>query len=409
MVKGIREGVELVRTFGVEEELLLVDAATLEPVAVGEHVVHHHERHLRARTRCQMAEGPGPEPAEASSCHALTVEFQQEQLEVVSPPRLTLTEQLATIREGRALADEAARAVGARAVALATSVSPGLPHLVPDLRYRRIQQHVGLLATEQLTCGFHVHVAITSRQEGVAVLDRIRVWLPVLLALSANSPFWYGVDTSFASYRYQAWMRWPTAGSSKIFGTVTEYDRQVQVLLDSGVPLDDGMVYFDARLSARFPTVEVRMADVCLDPEHAAVIAALVRALVETAARAWRTGLPPAPVGVTTLRAWSWQAARSGIEGQLVHPTTGIPAPAGEVVAELLELLHPVLTEAGENDQVHAVVAAILRDGTGARRQRDAYAARHDFHDVVAAALEPDDPQSGEAAGSSRRMRNHRP
>ncbi|MFF0905451.1 UNVERIFIED_CONTAM: YbdK family carboxylate-amine ligase [Kocuria sp. CPCC 205316] len=241
-------------------------------------------------------------------------------------------------------------------------MSADLPHLVPEARYRRIQQHVGRLAAEQLTCGFHVHVAITSREEGVALLDRIRVWLPVL---STNCPFRYGVDTGFASYRYQAWTRWPTAGAGEIFGTVAEYDRQVRLLLESGVPVDDGMDYFDARLSARFPTAEVRVADVFLHPVHSGVIVALVRALVETAARAWRAGLPPAPVGATQLRAWSWRAARSGVEAQLVSPTTGTPAAAGEVVAELLELLHPVLPEASEDEQVQAVVAAILRDGQG--------------------------------------------
>lgn len=384
------------RTFGVEEELMLVDAVTLAPLAAGEEVVHHYEQRLERGSHRPGAVFPTVEPADVSPRHGLTVELQQEQIEVVSPPQLTLTDQIAAIRTGRALADEAARTVGGRAVALATSVSADLPHLVPEVRYRRIQQHVGLLAAEQLTCGFHVHVGITSRREGVAVLDRIRVWLPVLLGLSANSPFWYGVDTGFASYRYQAWMRWPTAGPSEIFGTVEAYDRHVQDLLDSGVPLDDGMVYFDARLSARFPTVEVRVADVCLDPLHAGVIAALVRALVETAARAWRAGEDLAPVGVVQLRAWSWRSARSGVEAQLVSPTTGTPAAAGEVVAELLELLHPVLAEAGEDEQVQAVVATILREGTGARAQRDAYASRHDLHDVVAHALHIGGPTRAE-------------
>lgn len=375
------------RTFGVEEELLLVDATTMEPLAAGEEAVRRHGRSLVAGSGSPVPGGPSPEPADVAPRHGLTVELQQEQIEVVGPPRSTLAEQVAAIRAGRVLADEAARAVGGRAVALATPVSSGMPHLVPDARYRRIQQHVGLLAAEQLTCGFHVHVAVESRSEGVAVLDRIRVWLPVLLALSANSPFWYGVDSGYASYRYQAWTRWPTAGASEIFGSVIEYDRQVEVLLRSGVPLDDGMVYFDARLSARYPTVEVRVADVCLDPEHAGVIAALARALVETAARQWRTGMTPAPVGVTQLRTWSWRASRFGVEEHLVSPTTQAPAPAGDVVAELLELLHPVLAEAGEDERVQAVVAGILRDGTGARRQRDTYATRQDLRDAAKAVI----------------------
>jgi carboxylate-amine ligase len=317
----------------------------------------------------------------------LTAEFQQEQIEVIGPPRLSLGEQLSTIRAGRRLADEAARAVGAGVVAVATSVSAGAPHLVPEARYRRIQQHEGLLAAEQLTCGFHVHMAIQDREEGVAVLDRIRVWLPVILALSANSPFWYGVDTGHASYRHQAWNRWPTAGATETFGSPEIYDQHLESLLDSGVPLDEGMVYFDARLAARHRTVEVRIADVCLDPGHAAVLAGVVRALVETAARQWRADVAPIPAGVTQLRTWSWRAARSGVMGQLVSPATGTPAPAGDVVAELLELLHPVLVEYQEDEHVQAIVADMLGHGTGARYQRDAYATRHDLRDVLEAAL----------------------
>jgi carboxylate-amine ligase len=362
------------RTFGVEEELLLVDARTRHPMAVGEGAVQHARRSARSSSR-------------ASAWPTLTVELQQEQVEIVGPPCTTLDEQLVTIREGRLLADEAARAVGGRAVALATSVSAGLPHLVPEARYRRIQQHVGLLAAEQLTCGLHVHVEIEGRDEGVAVLDRIRVWLPVLLALSANSPFWYGVESGFASYRYQAWVRWPTAGPCEVFGSPGAYDRHVEALLRSGVPLDTGMVYFDARLSARFPTVEIRVADVCLDPMHAAVLAALARALVETASRQWRRGEAPPAVSVAELRSWSWRASRFGVDEQLVDPATGAPAPAGEVVAALLDRLRPFLDEYGETARVRAVVAQILRDGGGARRQREAYARRNDPVDVVDAAL----------------------
>ena len=389
------------RTFGVEEELLLVDAATWQPLALGEDVVRQHERSLRHGPHRPEAAPPAAEPADAVVRHALTVELQQEQIEVVGPPQHTLDDQIAAIRTGRTLADAAARTVGGRAVALATSVSPGLPHLVPEARYRRIQQHVGRLAAEQLTCGFHVHVGVASREEGVAVLDRIRVWLPVLLALSANSPFWYGVDTGFASYRYQAWSRWPTAGAGEIFGSAAGYDSQVRSLLNSGVPLDDGMIYFDARLSARFPTVEVRVADVCLDPVHAGVIAALVRALVETAARAWHTGGPPDPVGVTALRTWSWRAARSGVEGQLVDPATGTPAPARDVVAALLQRLEPVLAEQQEDEHVHGVVAAILAEGSGARTQLDAYAVRQQWRDVVEAALARGTPGAEGAQGGA--------
>jgi carboxylate-amine ligase len=400
-----------VRTFGVEEELLLVDARTHQPASVGQSAVQHADQPqqgTQSATGQTVARATAPDvtrslrqTTEARAYHVLTVELQREQIEVVGPPCTTLTEQLAAIRKGRALADTAARAVGGRVVALATSVFAGLPSLVPERRYRQIRRHVGLLAVRHLTCGFHVHVEVVDRDEGVAVLDRIRIWLPVLLALSVNSPFWYGVDSGFASYRYQAMTRWPTAGPCDIFGSAKEYDRQARALLRSGVALDDDMLYFDARLSAHFPTVEVRVTDICMDPTHAAVLAALVRALVETAGRQWRDGQPPQPVTAAELRAWTWQASRFGTDGLLISPATGSLTPPGRVVAEMLALLRPVLDEYEEADLVETVVSAILKDGSGTRQQRQAYARRHEATDVVDTALRVGTPHSPDQQGSA--------
>ncbi len=114
----------------------------------------------------------------------------------------------------------------------------------------------------------------------------------MLLALSSNSPFWQGADSGYASYRTQVWYRWPTAGPTEPFGDAAGYDRATARLLATGVPLDAGQFYFDARISATHPTVEVRVADVCLLARDAVLLAALTRGLVETAAREAADGLP---------------------------------------------------------------------------------------------------------------------
>lgn len=362
------------RTFGVEEELLLVDAVSLEPLPAAEVAVA-----LKGQP--------------TSMGHHLTTEFKQEQLEVVSAPQRTLVEQLETIRTGRALAAAAAAGAGGKVAAIATVPGPYRPHQVPGARYNLMAQRFGVTATEQLTNGFHVHVAIESRQEGVTALDRIRSWLPLVLALSSNSPFWHGGDTGFASYRYQAWSRWPTAGPTDIFHTVAAYEAYRQALLNTHVPLDAGMFYFDARLCDHQPTVEVRIADVCLTAEHAAVIAALVRALVETAIR--NAGNEPLNVPATLLRTWTWQASRHGVETQLINPLTGILAPASEAIAQLLDAVGPVLAEYHEEDTVRTVVADILHAGSGARIQRQAYDQHHDMHHVMHAVLEATHHNSG--------------
>jgi carboxylate-amine ligase len=146
------------------------------------------------------------------------------------------------------------------------------------------------------------------------------------------------------------------------------------------------MFYYDARLSERYPTLEVRISDICPDPAVAAAIAALIRALVETALREPRRPVPDVPA--SELGVWTWMAGRSGIGGRLINPGTGTPVPAGEVINQLLDLVRPVLVDYGEEGPVEAVVHRILRQGTGAHLQRRAFSARQDVRDVVAAALE---------------------
>jgi glutamate---cysteine ligase / carboxylate-amine ligase len=167
------------------------------------------------------------------------------------------------------------------------------PKLVGKGRYLQMARAFGLTAYEQLTCGCHVHVEVSSEEEGVAALDRIAPWLAVLLALSGNSPFWQGRDSAYASFRYQVQGRWPSAGPADFFGGAAAYRRTVAQMVATGTLLDTGMVYFDARLSQRYPTLEIRIADVCLHADDAVLIAALARALVETDARRWRQGTAP--------------------------------------------------------------------------------------------------------------------
>lgn len=355
------------RPVGVEEELLLVDAHSMLPVPVADDVVH---------------------AAREQACAGLELEVKREQIEVVSPPLYSFGELSEAIVRGRRCADDAAATVGARAVALGTAAVSFDPHAVAAPRNERMLERFGLLMQEQLTCGFHVHVGIDSPAEGVGVLDRIRPWLPALLALSANSPYWRGLDTGFASYRYQLWGRWPTAGSYDIFGSHGEYRRAVDELLGAEVPLDDGMVYFDARLSHHVPTVEVRIADVCLDPHDAAALASVVRALVNIAAIEWRADRPPAPIPTRVLRLASWRASRFGITEHLLHPVTGTPTDAAAVVEAVLEHADGGFTSSAERDSVRGSIGRILGRGNGAVAQRRALSRRMDFGDTVADALD---------------------
>lgn len=342
------------RTFGVEEELLIVDPVTGSPVALAKDLMSG----LEAGKTTGFA-GTG-----------FSYELKLEQIETQTVPCLAHADLLQGIRRGRALADQAAREHGARVAALATSPLPVATHTTPNPRYATMQQRFGLTVYDQLTCGMHVHTFVESPEEGVAVLDRIRDKLAVLIALSANSPFWNGYETGFESYRTQAWNRWPGAGPSMIFGSLPVYRRVVTRLLESGVLLDEGMVYFDARLARHHPTVEVRVADVCLRAEDAALIAVLVRALVESASREWQDGVDPAPVPTVLLRMAAWQASNCGLSGELLDFGSFRPAPAREVVEALVDFVAPVLAEQGELELVRDGVQRILAQGTGSQQLR---------------------------------------
>ncbi|GAA4351423.1 carboxylate-amine ligase [Angustibacter luteus] len=342
------------RTVGVEEELLVVDPETGQALALAAAVV-------ALDGRDDGAGAPGG---------TLEGELQLQQVEVDTHPQTDLSALADDVVAARARAAEAAGRVGAQIAALATSPLPTTPRTTPAARYLTMAERFGLTESEQLTCGLHVHVGVESDDEGVAALDRIRVWLPTLIALSVNSPFWSGVDSGYGSFRSQLWNRWPTAGPLELLGSADAYHRLVAEHLATDVPLDAGMLYFDARLSAQYPTVEVRVADVCLLAQDTVLVAALCRALVETAVRDWRDGRPPDDVPTALLRLASWRAGRSGLDENLVDPGTWRPRRASEVVASLVEHVRPALADSGDLDEVQDGVADLLHRGPGAVRQR---------------------------------------
>ncbi len=359
-----------VRSVGVEEELLLVEPGSGRPRAVAETA-------LRAIKRADAAEGESPESpdgsADGDAAESLDFELQSQQLETNTRPCRDLEELGHELRRCRSLAAEVAASAGARIAALATSPVPVVPQLVRKGRYLDMARAFGLTAYEQLTCGCHVHVEIASPDEGVAVLDRMGPWLSVLLALSANSPFWQGQDSSYASFRYQAWGRWPNSGPTDTFGTVEAYQESVRLMVASGTLIDSGMVYFDARLSEHYPTLEIRIADVCLYADDAVLIAALARALVDTEARRWQAGADIPHRRTELLRLAAGRASRSGLDADLLNPLTGLPEPAAAVASVFLEHVRDSLDETGDTETVTGLLAAVLARGNGSAFQRDAF------------------------------------
>ncbi|MGW8064135.1 glutamate--cysteine ligase 2 [Streptomyces ziwulingensis] len=352
------------RTVGVEEELLLVDPETGEPRALSAAVL--------ARASLEDAEQD-----------VFEKELHEQMLEFATHPQADMEQLHAEIVRCREEAGRHAGSIGCAVAALATSPLPVTPSIGMNRRYDWMADQYGVVVHEQLVLGCHVHVSVESDEEGVAVIDRVRPWLPVLTALSANSPFWQGRDSSYSSYRSRVWQRWPSAGPTELFGSAEAYHRRVADMVATGTILDEGMIYFDVRLSQRYPTVEFRVADVCLDASTAALVASLARALVETAAREWREGREPAGHSVSLLRLAAWRAARSGLTEELLHPVTMRRMPAESVVQALIEHVEEALAAGGDLDRARDGVAGLLRHGNGARVQRELLERTGSLRDVV--------------------------
>jgi glutamate---cysteine ligase / carboxylate-amine ligase len=365
-----------IRRVGVEEELLVVDPVEGRPAPLREGTV-------------ELAAEEGVEE-----------EFKREQAEIVSPPCAELDQLHAELIRLRGELAILAAAQHLKIAPLATSPMPVRPTPTTDERYRVMRQEYGLPAREQLCCGCHVHVSVASREEGVAVLDRIRPWLAVLVALGTNSPFWQQEDTGYAGYRTMVASRWPSAGPTELFGDPAGYDAAVAGLVGSEAVLDEGMVYFDARLSSRYPTVEIRVADVCRTVDDAVLVAALCRGLVETAAQEWRLGHEPARVRTDLLRAASWRAARSGVGGDLVDVGDARPRPARDLVADLVAHVRPALERYGDVARVERETGRVLREGTGADAQRATLLETTRFEDVVLRSLVGAGGRVGSAAAN---------
>ena len=362
------------RTLGVEEEMLLVDVHDGRPRSVsGQLLVRAARRH--ADEAVDGVQG------------AVEGEFQQQQIETHTPPTDDLDTLRQEVRRWRAEAGAAAKGTGSSVAALATSPLSVRPVPVVTRRYAWLQERYQLTAREHLVCGCHVHVSVAGDEEGVGVLDRIGVWLPALLALSANSPYWNGQDSGFASYRSQALARFPSWGPTARFGSADAYHRLVRDMVLSTVVLDEGMVYFVARLAQHYPTVEIRAADVCFTVEEAVVVAALCRGLVETAAQDWALDRPAPDVATTMLRLATWQAGREGLEGRLLDWRTGLPVSCWTVLESLLDHVGPALEAAGDLAVVQDGLARVREEGNGAVRQRTMLARTGRLADVVAEAV----------------------
>ncbi|KUN08993.1 carboxylate-amine ligase [Streptomyces canus] len=301
-----------------------------------------------------------------------TKEMHQSTVESNSGVHATLAGLYADLTRTRRRLDAAASSLGLAAVAAGTApLAPASSgHPTAGARYLHMVEEYRQVADEQLICGAQVHVDIPDRDTAVGVMCTVSPWLPALLALSASSPFWQGADTGYASWRTLLWQRWPTAGPVGCFPSAAAYDAAVDDLVRTGVISDPGMIYYDVRPSAHLRTLELRICDACPRAETVVLVAGLFRALVTEAIELRASGAAVCDGRHEWLRGASWRAARSGLEGALVDPSTHREAPAADVVRGLPARLRPALEAHGDWETVRDLTEAALADGSAAERMR---------------------------------------
>ncbi len=340
-------------TLGVEEEFVLLDPSTGVTVPAGPDLVR------------MLGGEPGVQQE--------LMQFQVETGTRVCTGLDDLGRELVRLRR---LAAAAAAQLGCRLVAsgIAPYRTPGLAALTCQPRYHELARRYGPVVAEAGICACHVHVGVPSRDLGVQVLARLRPWLAPLLAVTANSPIADGHDTEWASWRYTIQTRWPTAVPPAAWPDAAAYDTAVHRLIGRGAALDERSVYFLARLSPRYPTVEVRVADVCLDAGTAVLAAGLTRALVATALAEARRGTPMAAVSARQVAAALAAAARQGLAGAGVDPLTGQAVDAPALRSRLLDHVYPALRDHGDTETITRLLHQLDQRGTGADRQRALFA-----------------------------------
>ncbi len=343
-------------TIGIEEEYLLVDR----------------------QTRDLIAEEPKGVMKECEKLLAgqVTPEFLNSQIEVGTRVSNTLAEARDDLKRLRRTVGGVAEAHGLAIVAASTHPFANWDHQThtDKERYRILARDLQAVARRLLICGMHVHVGIGDENLRIDLMNQVAYFLPHLLALSTSSPFWRGDNTGLKSYRIAVWDELPRTGLPEQFDSFGEYQRHVDVLTRAGLVEDATKIWWDVRPSARFPTLEMRVCDMCTRLEDAVCIAALYLCVLRMLYRLRRVNQRWRTYARMLLNENRWRAQRYGFDEGLVDFGLGEVVPYADLLEEVIELVAEDAAHFGcEAEIAHA--RAILERGTSAHRQIAAYEA----------------------------------
>ena len=302
-------------------------------------------------------------------------ELHLEQIEMASPILHSTQEVRECLSSTRKTLMEAAQTTGSALAAAGTNPHKLPEHIsiAPKTRYLEMVKQYRILAHELVIFGCHVHCEMPDRELGIQVMNRARPWLPLLLGMAANSPYWHGEDTGYASYRREVWTQWPMSGVPHLFESLADYLNCIESLVQAGAIEDVTKIYWDIRLPATIPTIEFRVFDVQTEIEDAVALVAITRAMVMRCEQATNDDEPFPRTRHEIMQAAMWRAARYGLSDKLIDPFQCKPVDAFTHVEGLLEFLREPLQELGDLDLVNEYVERLRETGTPAERQRQRF------------------------------------
>jgi carboxylate-amine ligase len=355
-------------TVGVEEELMIVDAATYSLVNAIE----------------ALLEDTGAANIEREDGD-IKPELMESVLEIATKPCKSVAEAGDQLRSLRRQVRETSAHRGLTIGSAGTHPFAMWEdqRIVARPRYRDIISALRFVARQELIFGMHVHVGMDDADKAIHVANGMRVHVPVLLALSANSPFWRGDLTGLLSTRTPIFRQFPRVGMPPAYEDWADYERQVEFMVQSGVMEDYTYLWYDVRPHPNLGTVEIRCCDSQTRVEHSVALTALIQAMVKELAEHYDDGKPLSDYPWQMLDENKWLAARHGLEGEIVDLPLSEKVGTKALTRRLLDRLTPHAQDLGSADALEGI-RDLLDRGNGASRQIVVYEANHDLNEVMA-------------------------
>ena len=354
-------------TLGVEEELLIVDAATGELVSKIEDIM--------ARLPEDLGE-------------FVSYELFQSVLEIKTSTCENVADAEKHLRELRGRVNSWAAACDASLAAAGTHPFSRYKEqkITDQERYRTVMETLRWIAEREVIFGQHVHVGVPGPEEAIHAHNRLSEHAPLLLALSANSPYWQGFDTGFESARVKIFENFPRGGLPPAFPDYEAFENYVDLMVGAGAMDDYTYCWWDVRPHPEIGTIELRILDTQISLPPAVALAALTQCIVAHAIKD-RDKVPKGPYGRELALENKWRAARHGMDAAFYDAANKITVPAKDMARNLVEELRSHAQDLGCENELQGVLE-IVEGGTGSRRQREVYEKSGDFLDVVAFLIE---------------------